>query len=112
MAKTIKQVTWSTSVAAATDWFSADVSVGGAHPVKHILQAQLASATEQINLIMVRAGTTATIGLNNNADVSVGAMFQEAFIVIPGTTYNVQHTTTGQVVTGIIVEDEGDLNIS
>ena len=61
---------------------------------------------------MVRAGVTVISALNNATDINPITMFSESYIVIPGTTYNVQHEDTGQVITGIITQDEDDLNIS
>ena len=86
MAKKILKVRWSSaSATAAADWFSSDVSVGGAGPVKHILQCSFASVASVVNLVMTRDSVVKTIALNGGAVVSLDSLFQEAFIVIPGT---------------------------
>ncbi len=114
MAKKTVAVVWTgASILADTDWFAADISShseGG--PVRHTLQATLLSTDAIINLVMVRDGVTKIIGLNGAVAVVGDGMFQESYIVLPGTTYNVQHTTAVNVIMGTIMVDEDDLNIS
>ena len=114
MAKKTIEVIWTAaSVTAATDWFAADISAhsqGG--PVKHTLMTTVLSADTTINIVMTRGGVTKTIGLNGNVVVPGKSLYQESFIVAPGTTYNIQHETATHVIGAVIMVDEDDLNIS
>ena len=112
MAKKTLKVAWATaSVTAASNWFATDVSVGGSNPVKHILQCQLASANSVINVIMTRDSVSQTLALNGNVAVSAAVMVQQSYIVIPGTTYNVQHASTDQPIWAIVTEDQDNLTV-
>ncbi len=114
MAKKTIEVIWTAaSVTADTDWFAADISShsqGG--PVRHTLQATMLSVGGPINLIMTRGGVTKTVGLGAGLSILGSTMFQESYIIPPGTTYNVQHTTVTNVIGAVIMVDEDDLNIS
>ena len=116
MAKKIKAVAWTSTVYAATSsWFSADVSVGGGNPVRHIIQVAQASACA-VDMVMTNNNTSpvtvTTVPLNGGADVSA-ALVQESFIVTPGTSYNIDHQagTGTHKVYAIVVEDEDDITV-
>ncbi len=113
MAKTIKATAWtSTVVTAAANWLSSDVSVGGGSPVKHtLIYAQASAAT--VDLTMTRDDVVTVFPLNGGAAVSA-KMYKEDIVVLPGTTYNLDHAagSGAHKVFLIVLEDEDDLGVN
>ena len=100
--------TWSSaavSVATSTDWFAADVSVGGSFPVKHMFQFMVPTATV-VYMDMAKDGIEKRLEFNGGTALPANSGQNFGVIIWPGTTYNIQHVTETQNVSVIVSESD------
>lgn len=105
------------SKAVDTDWFAANITAVGSGitdagiPVRHTLQVMVNTSTAIQLLIDDGVNTDKTWKLNAGAALTANALYAFDFLVYPGVSYNVQHSTTTQAVNCQIFESK-DLTIA
>jgi len=94
------------AVAINTDWFSANLAIGPSaspRPMVHTIQILLAT-TSVVSVLVTDGATAKSLRLNGGVAVPAAVLYSEDILIFPGQTYNIQHATGTQVVTGSISE--------